>query len=288
MNGSLFYCKVKLSYSVADQLFAILVWTGLAMSLLSLLIIIVKNLHKKRNDVSSKFMTGISITLFIGQSLLIVNMVIKKGDVPDWLCTGLAGMQHFTWLSNFCLVTSLTLWLSHNLHRFAGIKSSGNILMPLGLTTPLVIVIVSITMTIPSGKSYTQDSACWLETSMLLPYAFILPIGVCMVVNTGNFIYMLIQIHATSKVIPDSQRSQEMHIAPVAVRLFFLMGFTWIFGFLANIDALDFLWYAFIAFSCFQGFYLYICFGLTRNLRKRFQNFWQSWTLKSTKHSSNI
>ena len=48
------------------------------------------------------------------------------------------------------------------------------------------------------------------------------------------------------------------------LKLFIIMGLTWIFGFIAAFARVQFLWYLFIAFNGLQGAFIFVMFDVKR------------------------
>ena len=59
------------------------------------------------------------------------------------------------------------------------------------------------------------------------------------------------------------------------------LGFTWLFGYLAMVDILHFLWYPFILCNTCQGVFICVSFSLTPTVR----GLWRDWY--NAKHSNN-
>ena len=265
-DNSLFICQ-KTPFH--EKFLSILIEIGLTLSILALGVLIVNNVCCKKVESTTYFMTAISISLLTAQGMLLANTFLAANRLPKWICMTLAIIQHLAWLTNFSQETAFCLWICHNLSSLQSMKHPGGLLVLAALLVPSLIVAMSIVLGVTGGRTYLQPDSCWLESSVILRYFFILPIGLCMAINLCTFIAMLRQIRSSRNL--DIRKNRQQQLAPVAVRLFFLMGFTWILGLLANIKYLSFLWYVFVILNCFQGIYLFVCFGIEKKSRRRLQ-----------------
>jgi hypothetical protein len=84
---------------------------------------------------------------------------------------------------------------------------------------------------------------------------------ICLLINLGTFGDIIYRMRSVSNNMPESSCHHPVHLAPIIMRLFCLMGFPWIFGYLASIPSLSFLWHFFVAFTSVQGIYLYLSLG---------------------------
>jgi len=59
---------------------------------------------------------------------------------------------------------------------------------------------------------------------------------------------------------------QDQTLFYLYLKLFVIMGLTWIFGFIAAFARVQFLWYPFIVFNGLQGAFIFVMFDMKRKI----------------------
>ncbi|XP_055325353.1 uncharacterized protein LOC129579346 [Sitodiplosis mosellana] len=134
----------------------------------------------------------------------------------------------------------------------------------IGWGLPLVPVLI---VTITSPNSYVQSvgdsnsgGICYPSGSSLY-FGLILPIGVIMLANLTIFLLVIYSILAGSSAkIRSNKRALIIAQLRLSVFLFFLLGLSWIFGFLASIKSGIIFSYLFCLTATIQGFVLFVYF----------------------------
>ena len=104
-----------------------------------------------------------------------------------------------------------------------------------------------------------------MKGSLGLGFFFGAPLALIIVVNTGLFVATAVQLRRTAKMTKGVNDKTDQTLFVACVRLSSVMGFTWIFGFLANIPVLEFCWYLFILLNTLTG--VFICGAFVANSR---------------------
>ena len=196
-------------------------------------------------------------------------------------CTAVAVFQHYLWLVVFLWMNVLAFDISCN---FADLKPSSSVpntsrlrafaLYAWGLPAVFVGVCLVLDLYTNLPFSYGSKNMCWIVDGRAVLYVFGSPIAVVITANAVLFVRTVVALIRTlstaSRARPPKQQRRTFVIY---LRLTSLMGFMWLFGFLANVDGLGFLYYPFILCNTFQGVFICASFTLTPTVRK----LWRDW-----------
>lgn len=152
----------------------------------------------------------------------------------------------------------------------------------MGWGLPLIPVVIVVAL---APDSYVQsvtstmdnyDGICYPSGTSLY-FGLIAPIGMIIVANLIIFILIIYHILIGPNAnIRSTKRTMAIAQLRLSVFLFFLLGLSWIFGFLASIKSGIIFSYLFCLTATIQGFVLFIYFIiLDSNTRKLWQNFFQ-------------
>ena len=216
---------------------------------------------------------NLSVSLFLAQLLFEVGPWVEIGVT----CKVVASIEHYTWLVAFCWMNILAFDVYRTFGRpnKVGMVSKANfcLYMLYGWFVPLVIVGICLLLHLATGLNfqYEHDNTCWITGYSLL-YGFVVPLGLIILVNIVFFICTLVGLAQTMKETQRANESRsEKERLVLYVKLSSLMGFTWVFGFLANIHVLWFLRYLFIACNTLQGVFICMSFVLTSKVHKMYK-----------------
>ena len=183
------------------------------------------------------------------------------------LCYGF--FAAFTWMN----IIALDTWL---VFRPSGaFARSGDSSTPLvryiapAWLIPLVLVGIIVGINY-SGVDETYrpmfgGARCWFTQRMAMLVYFGLPIAVSILLNAYLYISTSINLHRAFNT-ERARLNRDDHHFFVYVRLFILMGFTWIFGFLSaflDVVAIDFI---FVLLTALQGLFLFLSFVCNRHV----------------------
>ena len=116
--------------------------------------------------------------------------------------------------------------------------------------------------------SYGDGLSCWIDGSQGLLYMFAVPLATILVVNLILFSCTAGAIHRTMKLTENAHEAHAENRSSffICVKLATVMGFTWVFGFLANIKIISFVWYIFIVLNASQGLFICVAFVMTKRV----------------------
>ncbi|CAG7829985.1 unnamed protein product [Allacma fusca] len=229
---------------------------------------------------------------FSGTTNVIELMQRSGDDTRTLLCVAFAAVAHFLYLSNFCWLTVTCF----NLYwRFRGLNmissSSRNyglyfLYALFGWGLPLVFVTVSLAL----DKIFSYDlcnlvlvpkygaESCFVYKGSYGPY-MIYPVAGLLCLNVTLFSVTTYNFYAYQKStkIARENASEGIKLFVLIAKLFFVMGFTWIFEFIAwMFTGADRTWYWAIPdmINCLQAlaiFVIYVCKpSIVASLRKRY------------------
>ena len=210
--------------------------------------------------------------LFFAQMCFLVtnnSMFLTHREV----CVTAAVFQHYSWLVAFLWMNVLAFDVSCTLTRMkpsGGARKTSRVcafaVYAWGLPTVFVAVCLVIDFCTELPFTYGSKTTCWLAGPGAIVYYFAIPLAAVLAANLVLFVRTVVALRRATAIASEA-RQQRTNVF-VYIRLTSLMGFTWLFGFLANIDVLSFLWYPFIVCNCCQGVVIFVSFTSTATVRR--------------------
>ena len=205
------------------------------------------------------------------------------------VCVAVAVFQHYTWLVSFLWMNVLAYDTSCT---FADLKQSNGVrdtyrlrcfvVYAWGLPAVFIVVCLGIDFGTNIPFSYGNKMICWISGPRAIEYYFATPLAVVITANTVLFVRTVVSLRrAMSTASRARPPKQQRRMFVIYIRLTSLMGFTWLFGYLAMVDVLRFLTYPFIVCNTCQGVFICVSFMLTPTVRR----LWRDW--RNAKRSSN-
>ena len=192
-------------------------------------------------------------------------------------CTAVAVFQHYTWLVAFLWMNVLAVDISC---AFSDLMPSYSVrditrfrvfsVYAWGLPAVFVAVCLVLDFGTKLPFSYGSETMCWIAGPRAIAYYFATPVAVVITANTVLFVRTVVALRramSTASIARQSAQQQRSAFV-IYLRLTSLMGFTWLFGFLANIDVLSFLSYPFILCNTCQGVFICASFTLRPTVRR--------------------
>lgn len=140
---------------------------------------------------------------------------------------------------------------------------------------PVLFVVIISPNSYVQSVGHSNDGGICYPSGASLYFGLILPIGLIILANLIIFMLVIYNILCGSRVnIRSNKRTLIMAQLRLCVFLFFLLGLSWIFGFLASIKSGIIFSYLFCLTATIQGFVLFLYFIiLDSNTRKLWRNF---------------
>ena len=222
-----------------------------------------------------------------------LSMLVSDGLVSyREACVVVAVAQHYAWLVSFLWMNVLAFDVScvfADMKLSRGTRSTRRLVAfavyAWGLPAVFVAVCVALAFYTDLPFSYRSKKICWISGPLANVYYFIAPVAAAITANAILFVRTVIALRhslsVSSKARPERHRRSAFVIY---IRLTSLMGFTWLFGFLANVEVLSFLLYPFIICNSCQGVFICASFSLTSRVRGMWR---ERFCVKHTRNTSD-
>ena len=114
----------------------------------------------------------------------------------------------------------------------------------------------------------TADGVCWIPRSEILLVTFMCPLAALLLANIVCFVMSLCWYLRASRGAHEMRDHTWKIDLLVSIKMTTLMGLTWIFGLLANLDNLEFLKFVFVILNSFQGLSIFVAYIGSGNVRQ--------------------
>ena len=227
-------------------------------------------LFKSLQTLPGKNLMNLSTVLFLAQLLQLTAM---GGRVRgQQFCVCIAVVMHYLWLASFCWMSAIAF---HTWRMFRKIvirsRDEGVRTYRLYLTIcyclPLIAILPCLIIQLLGIPIYAGNNLCWISNPIALMAAFIAPISITVL---GNMVLFPKAMVALTRFSKDSQvartRKNDICHALIYLKVCTLMGFSWIFGFLALLTNVIHFWYLFVCLGTLQGLTIALAFNANRKV----------------------
>ncbi|XP_038052044.1 uncharacterized protein LOC119724846 [Patiria miniata] len=267
----------------------ILTATGSSLSLIGLVVTIATYVAfpSLRRNAAGRALMSLVAALFIAQLTMLIGL--DRTDVPT-LCVTFAISSHYFWLAAFFWMNILAV----DIYRTFGIGTSLSdpnkrsffryALYGWGAPTVIVatVAVLSFCDCVDADVSYGTARACWVGNGTANLLSFGLPIVVILCSNAVLFSLTVAGVKRTrmaSKRMNITQGQSGLAAKRpnndlfLYLKLTAIMGFTWVFGFVASFSGVEFFWYLYIVLNSTQG--ALVCLAFVCN--RRVLAMWRAW-----------
>ena len=234
---------------------------------------------------AGRMQVQLAVALLIAFVFLLIGAFVEE---QHQLCYFCAVLKNIGFLATFSWMTTIS-FITWRIFGSDSIKSKPKTskqslpkisipawLIPVVLTA-FTIMIDFIIVDNSFSPSFAQP-LCWYNQRYALLIYFGIPIALCLIANTILFILTAIQLRKAFRN-SNAVSKQEQKNFQVYVRLFLLMGITWILGFIAPFIDHVVIQSLFVILNALQGLFLFIAFVCRKNV-------WDYLTMKSPKDAS--
>ena len=229
-------------------------------------------------NLSGQNLVSLSVSLIVAYSCFIL-IQFEKVKKSKHACTLFGLVMYYFFLSSICWMNVMAFDVWRTLRRATKELrvSKGRQLVRFLLYSiyawllSAIFVIISITADhynyLPSEfrPQFGQSGNCWFAKKKALIIFFAGPVAVIMIINIVLFILSASMIIAsTSNKSQLSTSKNNRNNYKLYLRLWLLMGLTWIVGFLASFSNSMYLWYIFVILNTLQGLFIFIGFSCKR------------------------
>ena len=261
------YDKIQAIVSFIGQVISL---TALAMNFLTYM------LFPSLRNLPGKCIMNLVLALFVAHLLFIVG-VGQTGDRR--VCMAVAMVMHYCFLASFFWMNGLAFELWRTFTRIEvrhNQKGTKKFLFYAcySWVSPALIVAIGAT----GDVLYTHSQfvpgygkgVCWLTNGSGLLLFFALPMGILLLLNLLLYCLVIKGLAKTSKItaLVRQNNNGNKRLFLIYVKLTTIMGFTWIFGFVAVFADLPVLWYIFVVLNTLQGLFICLAFVCTKKVFK--------------------
>ena len=256
-----------------------LTYIGLSLSIVSfVLVLLTYSLFKELR-------TGPGINLMnLSSSHLLVDLVyLATGYVEaQFACRIIAILLHyfflvsFTWMSVIAFETWKIFSKTRIQHRKPSRKNTRCKLLQIVMIGWLpafvfVVVCVALDQTNTVAVHFGGSKGCWINNPTANLFFFALPVALSISFNAICYSFTVRAIWKTNKQARRAtHEAVKRKTAVVFLKIFILMGFTWIFGFLKVLVS-HYFEYPFIIFATLQGLYVALAFVFTSRVKQMYR-----------------
>ncbi|XP_072031880.1 uncharacterized protein [Amphiura filiformis] len=252
-----------LAYDTSQTILSVI---GCTISMLALLITFVTYcVFSSLRSRATKAIMSLVAAMFTAQLVFLFG----AGSISNSnSCTFIAALLHYLWLCTFTWSTVLSFDLNRTFSTKMALtyvekKRIGYKYLLHGWGSPLLVIIPCLVLHFCACSDipfqYGNGSACWIYNQYANLAVFGGPLTICMLVNLFLFCNTMWNIHSTKSKTRavSSHKHQFKDELLIYARIATLMGFTWIFAFLAAFSGISALWYIYIIINSLQGLYIF-------------------------------
>ena len=266
-----------------------LTYIGCSLSVLgTVAIIFTYSIFKELQTLPGLVLINVCIPLFFTSLIFLIGGPVLQTFFLKELCSTVAILLHYFYLSQFSWMTILSLEITTKFYQANRMmqqyskKRKKTLLayLVIGWTLPLSVLLVSLVLNFQTRYvQYGVDSRgetsgpCWINHATSLIGFFVVPLALCL---SFNFILFLVTTTLVCKAYKQKTKygmaSNKALLLRIWIALFIVTGCTWVFGFLALLGDISWLWYLFVIFNSTQGFSIFLSFACTRRIFTLYRN----------------
>ena len=271
-----------------------LTYIGCSLSVLgTVAVVFTYSIFKELQTFPGLILINVCVPLFFTSLIFLIGSPVIQSYPLKELCSAVAIFLHyfylsqFSWMTIFSFETTKTFYQARQLVRRSKQEKRKCYFLysVIGWILPLSILIATTVLSFTTdyvmyGVSHEGEmSTCWINHKDSLIITFLLPLVISLALN---FVFIAAISLIFCKAYREQSRIKKTNvIAMVRVWLavFTITGFTWLFGFLAILRHISWMWYLFVCFNSTLGFGLFLTFIFTRKvlnlykslIKKKFQ-----------------
>ena len=272
------FTKVDLIATENDFVLIVLTYVGLSLSIVSFILVLVT--YSLFTELRT--LPGINLMNLCLSHLLTDSLYLATGYVnAEIACTIIAILLQYFFLVSFMWMSVIAFetWKAFSKiriqHRQRNRKKNRfNLLrrIAIGWVPAFVLVVVCTALDQSNAVDfhYGGVKGCWINNSTANLFFFIVPLAISISFNAVFFALTVRAIRETSnQARRATTETVKRKTAGVFLKIFILMGFTWIFGFLKVLVS-QYFEYPFIIFTTLQGLYIALAFVFTSRVKQMY------------------
>ena len=219
--------------------------------------------------------------IFATNLLFIIGGPVIQYHPLKEICSTLAIVLHYFYLSQFSWMSIFSFEMTKTFYQARKLVQDSRqakrkylaIYLTIGWVLPLVIstitIIVNFTtegLVLYGVNSQGQIAGCWINHYQSFIIAFVLPLVLSLSCNLILFIITTVLLCRAYRDQAKVDKSNISTMIRVWLAVFTITGLTWIFGFLALLEEVSWIWYLFVIFNSTQGFSIFLAFIFTKKI----------------------
>ena len=242
-------------------------------------IIFTYSVFKELQTIPGLILVNVCVPLFFTSLIFIIGGPVLQSYPIKELCSTIAIFLHyfylsqFSWMTIFSFETTKTFYQArrliqntkHTKHKYFLSYFLISWISPLIICTTTTVLNFT-TGLVRYGVNGRGEFTCWINHYEFLIASFLLPLVFSL---TGNLLFLVITSVLLYRAYKDQSKVGKSNMATmirVWLALFTITGLTWIFGFLALINEISWMWYFFTIFNSTQGFSIFLSFTVTKKM----------------------
>ena len=271
---------------------------GLSISITFLLIVLVTYFtFSELRTIPGIHLVNLSFSLLLSHLVWLLATVL---ETPKPSCTALAVFLHYFFLVSFAWMSIIAYdtWRAFSCkywHQSRGIwrEMRARVMrhMAVGWLPALIFVVIctALDQSNVANIGYGGNTGCWISNRVANLCVFTTPVALSTAFNIVYFLRTIKAIRQTKRQTRNlTEQSQKRRDFPIFARIAALMGFSWLFGFLAMLIS-KYLWYPFTVLTTLQGVYIATAFVFAApRVRKLYYNLFTEKLGRNIVHSAGV
>ena len=285
-----------------------LTYIGCSLSVLgTIMILLTYTVFSELRTLPGVILMNLSTTILATNLIFITGGPAIKSYPVKWLCALLAIILHLSYLTQFAWMSIFSFEMVRKFFQARRLMTDSNktkhqfivAYLCIGWCLPLLVIATSITinfsidgLVLYGVNKYGQTASCWINHLESFITVFLFPLVLSLSSNLFMFLLTTFLLCRISRDQSKLQTSSTFTLIRVWLAVHSTTGLTWIFGFLAILDQLNWVWYPFVIFNSTQGLAMFLAFLFTKKtLRlylelfacKRLKNFFRKYKITVSK-----
>ena len=208
-------------------------------------------------------------SLTIAHCALQLSVVLLPYRIP---CLLICLAQQYFWLSSFTWMNVLAFDIIRGIKTLSSPDTRSNKVFVwyslYAWCVPASLTAMGVAIMHVLGLPYMNEQVCWLAPGATMIYTFVCPLSLAIL---GNLCAFTMFVHHVRKLRAEIHLHCEMKDKKsdlvIYLKLFSLMGLTWVFGLIANIEMISWFSYVFTLTNTLQGVFIFFVFGVSAKAR---------------------
>ncbi|KYB27610.1 putative G-protein coupled receptor 112-like Protein [Tribolium castaneum] len=208
---------------------------------------------KWRNETSKKIVINVSMCLLFLMVLLFISDHANNGPI----CILVGILLHYMVIAQFCWSLAVSYCSYRKYYRIFNNITRILEFCIFSWGVPLIVVSITSAINVETYNKLLPDQICYPK-GIYLKLGVCLPMGIILTVNLIVYVAIIKNLTATSYSIQKHVTKKSFAKQKFLILLFFMMGMTWIFGFLVVFTDNVVLLYIFCTTAPLHGFVIFI------------------------------